>query len=840
MSGGEGERPPLGTGGAGEDRAGHQNIIGDSIAPDAAGADQNSLGPEPDADAAVDFLEAWRPGGPWVLTAIEVDGPRTPTVTLTTADAVRRWVHDHSGGRWNLYFTVNVTRGPVSKKPKKADMAAATGLHVDVDPRPGEALDAERERAERVLREYRPQPTVIVDSGGGFQGFWRLGEEVDLPGEPGDEARHLPVEERNRTIEIALQGDNCHNIDRIMRLPGTVNWPGEKKRKKGRKPALARVVEAHWDRRYGFDEFAPTPAAAGGAAGAAAGGARRASGPVRRLDSLDALVGVSDQTKALIVNGMDPDDREWDDRRSELVIHVLCEMIRADVSEADMVAVILDPDHGVSAHVLEQPKPLPYAWRQVARALERQPRPGPIVVDQPMELAEAFQKARRPNLLRFEGEFLDWDGAAYVKVNPEMVDAEMWKFLRTCRVNKKDKDGNEMVVGYVPFPDAVTGAVRAFKAVSIRPDEGAEVYPIRWLDERSIPEPKFLLPGREGIMNLKTGEIMPSTPFLFSRTALDFTPDPNTPEPELWLKSLDQWWPGEGEAVKTLQEYMGLLLTADTRFQKHLLLVGVPGSGKSTVLRTMTQMVGADNVAAPTMRSLGEGGFALAPLMHKTLMTVPDMRIDHRTNMAALEENLLAIMGEDRMSVNQKYRDAVQSRLRVRVVIAANQLPRFDDVSGAMARRLIVLEMNQTFKDKPDIDLEEKLMAERPGILNWAREGLLRVWGRGAIFEPQSARDAREDLVDLASPVPQFIAACCEVGAGLEEDKKELFSAFRSWFHDRFDEEWRSGMNHFYIDLYKSAPGLKPVRPTQPDGKRPHRVAGIRLNGDWPRGTPWG
>lgn len=168
----------------------------------------------------------------------------------------------------------------------------------------------------------------------------------------------------------------------------------------------------------------------------------------------------------------------------------------------------------------------------------------------------------------------------------------MWKFLRTCRVTKKDKDNNETVVSYVPFPDAVTGAVRAFKAVSIRPDEGAEVYPIRWLDERSAPDPKFLLPGRDGIMNLLTGEVLPATPLLFTRTALDFTPDPKAPKPELWLKSLDQWWPGEGEkeAITTLQEYMGLLLIADTRFQKHLLLVGVPGSGKSTVLRTMTQM----------------------------------------------------------------------------------------------------------------------------------------------------------------------------------------------------------------------------------------------------------
>ena len=134
-------------------------------------------------------------------------------------------------------------------------MAATTGLHVDVDPRANEEFDSERARAEKVLRLYDPQPTVIIDSGGGFQGFWKFDGELDLPGEPDDEARHLLVEERNLKIEATLQGDSCHNIDRIMRLPGTVNWPGEKKRKKGRKPALARVVFEDWSLTYTLADF---------------------------------------------------------------------------------------------------------------------------------------------------------------------------------------------------------------------------------------------------------------------------------------------------------------------------------------------------------------------------------------------------------------------------------------------------------------------------------------------------------------------------------------------------------------------------------------------------------
>ena len=84
---------------------------------------------------ALGFLEAWRPGGPWVLTAIPVEGGATRTVTLAEPDAVMTWVHDHRGS-WNIYFTVNETYGPVRKKPSKQDIVAATGLHVGRRPAP--------------------------------------------------------------------------------------------------------------------------------------------------------------------------------------------------------------------------------------------------------------------------------------------------------------------------------------------------------------------------------------------------------------------------------------------------------------------------------------------------------------------------------------------------------------------------------------------------------------------------------------------------------------------------------------------------------------------------------
>ena len=90
-------------------------------------------------DVSVDFLEQLRPGGPWVLSAIEPDGPIT-TITAEDAGAVRDFVQQHNGTR-NLYYSVNPTRTAVSKKASKDDIAAIEYLLADLDPRKDESPD---------------------------------------------------------------------------------------------------------------------------------------------------------------------------------------------------------------------------------------------------------------------------------------------------------------------------------------------------------------------------------------------------------------------------------------------------------------------------------------------------------------------------------------------------------------------------------------------------------------------------------------------------------------------------------------------------------------------------
>ena len=337
---------------------------------------------EPRYDSSLEFLRRWCSEGPWVLTAIGLDrkGIDTRTFGADAEEELRRWLEVQGANR-NIYFHVNpVLRDDLTKKARREDTRGLAWLHVDIDPRVGEDIDEEQARALRLLREPPgdvPPPTAIVFSGGGYQGFWRLETEFPINGQQDafEEAARY-----NMQLEILFGADNCHNVDRIMRLPGTVNRPDEKKRAKGRRPALAEVVQWRDDRVYKLEQFQKAPKVQTGDAGFT-GGMFEVSGNVERLTGVDdpRLQGVHDLAKVVIVQGCDPDNprRFGKDGGSELdrsaaLHYVCCELVRGGVDDDTIYAIITDPGFRISDSVLDKgTMQHKYAIRQIERAREK-------------------------------------------------------------------------------------------------------------------------------------------------------------------------------------------------------------------------------------------------------------------------------------------------------------------------------------------------------------------------------------------------------------------------------------------------------------------------------------
>jgi hypothetical protein len=148
----------------------------------------------------------------------------------------------------------------MNKKAGRADVKEVCWLHVDLDPRAGKPVEEEQGRILRQLEEYRLRPHVVIFSGGGYQTLWLLDEPIPIDG---DLAKAEDTKLYNIQLEKDLGGDNCHNIDRVLRVPFTVNVADCKKLDKGRTDAVA---YAKWDERdrpgYSIDAFKKAEVAA--------------------------------------------------------------------------------------------------------------------------------------------------------------------------------------------------------------------------------------------------------------------------------------------------------------------------------------------------------------------------------------------------------------------------------------------------------------------------------------------------------------------------------------------------------------------------------------------------
>lgn len=320
---------------------------------------------------ATDFLSWLRPSGPWVLTAIHPDKSGASTQTLTRLEDCVTFIESNGNAGRNLYYSVNSTNKPLSKKPSRADVRDLDFIHVDIDPRPGTELAEERARILRMLIEQLPPgvpaPSAIIDSGGGYQALWRLVPPLPVNGE---EVRYEEAARYNQQIEMLFGGDNCHNVDRILRLPGTTNFPDARKRAKGRVVCQATAVVMS-DSCYDIKSFTPVPKLQVAGVTYSAGRAK-VSGNVRRLQSLDELpAGVTPLTRLVISHGFDPANPEkWSDR-SRALWHVCCELVRQGVDDETIFSIITDREWRISESVLERgTRAERYALDQIDRAHE--------------------------------------------------------------------------------------------------------------------------------------------------------------------------------------------------------------------------------------------------------------------------------------------------------------------------------------------------------------------------------------------------------------------------------------------------------------------------------------
>jgi P4 family phage/plasmid primase-like protien len=830
---------------------------------------------KPDLDTAVKFLQSWCSEP--VLSAKMVDESTGQKGDFETQqfrhpcdwDAVRKWIADRQRpGNWgNIYFAVNPPKGAVDKKTGRGDLGYMVACHCDIDVRPGEDQLLGTERILKLLTHCKNPPSVIISSGGGAQPIWRLAAPVPIDG-------NIAIAENlklyNVAIERDLGGDHCHDLTRILRVPGTVNVPDAEKMKRGRVPRLATLYKCDPSISYSLDQF---PKAEPEAPPTEEGFVAKKASDYGAVDPKDGrLVKLSKEWLDLGLLG--DTKNEYRDAggktdRSRMALAFATACLRAQVDKETLASIIMDKGWKVGECVRDKGGE---TRRQLKRLIERAQKfveddlskPPVLGKDTWMKTAGIFINRCFPDgLVHWRDEFHAYAQGVYLTKEDDSMRSLMRKFLanavmvkrKAAKTTKAQKDANdkaatigggepapepeaegEDAIAFVPFNPSHNDVSELLSAVkdTCHVDSKVMEQPC-WLNEADDrPPPQELINCRNGLLHVPTRTLLEHSPDFFSGNRIAFDYDAKADCP-MWKKTLGEYWQ-EQDALEpqTLQEMMGYSLVPWTSLQKLFALIGPGRSGKGTIGRVLTMLVGDENTAAPSLGNVGTNS-GQQSLIGKTIALIGEAGFGSKDDRAAVTNFLKTVSGEDKVSIPRKYHTDWVGRLLIRFWLNCNKIPNFDDSGKALMMRLIPLRMTRSFTGIEDEDLEDKLSAEIAGILNWCLTGYDRlVSNKGKFTMPQSSRDLIEVFGRLASPLLAFIEEWAELDPKSWVLESDLHAAYEEWC-DKVHMKPKS-QGTFIEELVSLDPAkFKRERPrTDANGvefkTRPRVIAGLKLS----------
>lgn len=408
--------------------------------------------------------------------------------------------------------------------------------------------------------------------------------------------------------------------------------------------------------------------------------------------------------------------------------------------------------------------------------------------------------------VHWRGDWWDHVGSHYQVSSASSVENSLWRVLNGATYERPADDENEgpQIRRWEPNKARVVNVVKALEA---RCEVGDDVEASSWL---VFPEEEWLTPYRDEtrserlvalsnvMLDPTTGETHPHSDAYLNTYALPFEHDA-VAECRAWETYLASIL--SEDSVRLLQEWFGYVVSGRTDLEKMLYMIGPSRSGKGTIALILSALIGAENVAGPTMNGFA-GQFGLQSLHDKPLAIFDDVRLPPRPDMVyAAVEKLLSLVGEAQMTVDRKNKESLHVRLPTRVVMAANELLQFPDEVGAMQTRMLVLVFTKSFvgREKRDEEFKDLFLAELPGILNWALAGLRRLNEQSGRFTlPADSTEVSEELRDVGNQVRPFIRDHCEIGDTDEhwvwvDEVYGLYAETRGGFKDDAAQKDRFG-----------------------------------------------
>lgn len=289
-----------------------------------------------------------------------------------------------------------------------------------------------------------------------------------------------------------------------------------------------------------------------------------------------------------------------------------------------------------------------------------------------------------------------------------------------------------------------------------------------------------LLVADNGVIDLRTGELMEHSHDLLITRKVNINYNPDAPEPVRFKKFINEICCYNEELSKYLLLSLGYAITGETHEQTMFIWSGDGSNGKGVLMDVLRNLFidFCGSMAQDALLKKKEASSVnptVATALRKRMAFISEFNKNAQLDTALVK----SLTGQDDVQVRELYKNHVMIQPSCKIIAATNFLPMIDWEDYAMRRRVVVIPFNATFAGKNcDINLKQKLLGEKEGILKLLVEQAVRIYkegieqGKTLLREPDFMKryldaDRRradsvycfvEDLLDVTGAETDFVA----------------------------------------------------------------------------------
>lgn len=604
------------------------------------------------------------------------------------------------------------------------------------------------------------EPTAVVDSGGGYHAYWLFDSPVYFNN---DEERNEFSQLQWRWVKFTGGDDGAKDLARILRLPGTVNH------KYDSKP----IVEFIWN-----------------------------DGPVYSLEEIERECAVKREDRAEKEIIQAKNQREYEKPTREELEEAL-KYIPSYGDYNDWVNVLMGihsvfPNHeGVEIAENWSPGFNGEVAKKFASFSTNGNGNGKVGAGSIFRMAKqnGWKKVSYGNedaltMYPKEGDYgnayaaneligykyihadawgwMNWTGTHWESNGAEAaMYRDITEVLRKRRAAGVMEDNEDLVKAAKPSATNVRNAAFHFKNM-------------RQVSDTEFDEISHLLNVKNGVINLRTGELSPHSPSDRFSYCVPVEYDPNADAP-VWRETLRQIFSNDKEIIYFMQQALGYAITGETREECMFYLYGPRGrNGKGTIINTVSELL--ENPMAQSVsfdvfagsKWTDPQNFRLAPLHNARLIAAGE-----GSEIKLNESVVKNVTGNDTLQVAFKGKTAFDMKPKFKVFLMSNHQVKGDVDDDAFWGRVRLVEFPNSFYGKEDKYLKSKLRLEYSGILNWLVQGAVS-WYKYGLIIPQSVEDAKLRHREEYDDVKRFMNECL-VESDRNEHLDNVYSSYKEW-----------------------------------------------------------